>query len=355
MNTIKEILAAAEIQNNTIKLTCGQIERNLYNQVNDVLSRLWGKWSAKQKVHVFNYDPTDSINLYLETGKLPPKNKLAYFPTPKIIIDDILADIEYTGQKILEPSAGQGAIAQALREQDSTHEIDCIEYSELNYSILKKKGFNAIHSDFLEVEPKPYYDYIIMNPPFSVAGDKKAYQTHILHAHKFLNQHGKIFCIVPPFAHLNDSKTMQFKNFIAEHCQYTVNYPAGTFKESGTMIATQLYCLYAESLNPEYFEARFDWFAAGNYGYELSREKNRHLSDNEYINFIIQKSWEIENGDYLSNSYICNYMDILIDVYSEYCDKKPEPIPEPPKPAKNPVSKPKKAKPAIMEQLDLFA
>lgn len=102
-----------------------------------------------------------------------------FYPTPQILIDKMLCDIDFTMIKnILEPSAGKGDIVEALKKKAETHnkywgnkefqfDIDCIEADQNLQHILKGKNFRVVYNDFLTYNTMKEYDLIIMNPPFS--------------------------------------------------------------------------------------------------------------------------------------------------------------------------------------------
>lgn len=302
-NEVNEILSDATIENNTVKLNCGQIDRSTYEKVDNVLKRLWGKWVGRKKLHQFSYDPTDAIQAYLESGELPPKNATAYFPTPDIIVDEIVrvasASIRFDEISVLEPSAGQGALADAIKKEFPKSKITTVEYLELNASILKKKGYSPIVDDFMEVEFNEKFDLIIMNPPFSLATDKKAYITHIMKAHSLLKPDGTLLAITPLGWTFNDAD-VDFKKFVAIHAEFVDTYEAGTFKKSGTMVATNLICLdSAESvqskLEDKRYQEDFYHFMVGNMGGSVRRDLHKNLSPEEYFNKIIAHSFNNPN------------------------------------------------------------
>jgi len=200
MDTVQNILKGAEIKGHTLKLNCGDLDRDTYQKVDEVLKRLWGKWKGRQRVHEFTYDPTDAIAEYVASGALPPKNATAYFPTPSEVIEDMLCTVRGCPQHVLEPSAGQGAIADACTDKWEDVQVCCVGCLDINSAILKRKKYNVWDMDFLDVKPWPRYDLAAMNPPFSVAGDPQAYMTHIYHAFKFLKPGGANWSPLSPKA-----------------------------------------------------------------------------------------------------------------------------------------------------------
>lgn len=303
MNTeVVDILRHSIIENNTVKLNCGQLNRDLYNRVDTVLSRLWGKWEGKRKLHSFSYDPTDAINQYCSTGVLPPKNELAYFPTPDVIIDDIIDSIDYsTFENVLEPSAGQGAIALRLREAFKIENLDMVEYSKLNAEILRSKNIgNVYEMDFLTFEPTCSYDLIVMNPPFSVSGNSKAYIDHILKAYSFLNKHGTLISVVPASFEFNsDMKSLRFRNFVNSRNRTVYVYDSKEFKSSGTSISTRLISFYPEYQLQELkyrFITRLSLYYDGSYGIEYYRETHKNKTAEEYVDYILYLSTNFYEG-----------------------------------------------------------
>ena len=222
-----------------VRLPPEQLERALYEEVNDVLTRLGGKWNRKQRLHLFPYDVTPAYHAVLSTGILPPKNPTAFFPTPQTLVSEMLELGEVSqGQLVLEPSAGTGAIADALRERGAA--VHCCELLDLNRAVLTSKGYELVGDDFLLYNPGPIYDAIVMNPPFSVEGDKTAYITHIKHAWSLLKEYGNLVTIAPMgFEFRSDKKHRDFLDFLCEYGHWSKN-DSGAFKASGTGVETAI-------------------------------------------------------------------------------------------------------------------
>ena len=137
----------------------------------------------------FDYQPKDAINEIVCSGCLPDQKSHQYYPTPENVAKAAMdmAGIE-DHHTCLEPSAGQGGLAQFMPQERTT----CIEISELYCAILKAKGFNAIQSDFLQWHG-PQFDIIVMNPPFS-SGRAEA---HVKKAASLLKENGRLVAILP--------------------------------------------------------------------------------------------------------------------------------------------------------------
>lgn len=180
-----------------------QLARAEYLEFKKVVAALGGRWDGRKKTHVFPDDPTEGFDRWVRTGHLPPKNPTAFFPTPKDLADELagwlLRDRWSDGwadvlppPRILEPSAGDGALARAIRDRTELAELHCIELDAKNRRRLAEEGFDTIAEDFLEVELKSY-DMILMNPPFN-GGE---WMRHVEKAMGLLKPNGVMVGVAP--------------------------------------------------------------------------------------------------------------------------------------------------------------
>ena len=241
-NTILEVLSRAETNDNSLKLI-GQLDRAMYMKVNKVLEACGGKWNKKLKCHMFDSDASERIDQIILSGEVEiPKDEFNYFPTPKKIVEQLisLAEIE-DNMRVLEPSAGQGAIVVPLLNY--TVKIDCYEFNKANFDILANAMSNLRHiyevtceqNDFTTVTPVDVYDRVIMNPPFLKQSDIK----HVTHAYKFVKSGGKLISVMSSSVMFRDNKlTKDFRELVESNGGYFIELPSGSFKESGTMVNT---------------------------------------------------------------------------------------------------------------------
>lgn len=102
-----------------------------------------------------------------------------FYPTPSELSFKMISMIDRKyARTILEPSAGKGNLADAIKEYLRYRQgtIDCIEIEPELRATLTGKGHTVIDTDFLSYQGATQYDTIIMNPPFSQA------EKHILKA-----------------------------------------------------------------------------------------------------------------------------------------------------------------------------
>lgn len=239
-NEVMNVLSAAECNGHQLFLT-GQLDRNLYTRTNKVLEAAGGKWNRKSKSHIFATDASERIEQIILTGDVVvPKDDFEFFPTPPAIVSHIihLADIK-DGMRVLEPSAGQGAIAKAAHSAAADVMLDMYELMPANNEILHNLNLRLSGigepTDFLTVRPDPVYDRVVMNPPFSRQSDIK----HVSHALKFVKPGGLLVSVMASSVTFRNNKlTTDFRQLIDERSGHIEELSPGAFKSSGTMVNT---------------------------------------------------------------------------------------------------------------------
>jgi predicted RNA methylase len=237
---VLNVLSESVCQGNNLFLT-GQLDRNLYTKTNKVLEAAGGKWNRKQKAHVFDIEAAERIEQIILTGDVVvPKDDFEFFPTPAGVVRHVihLADIK-DGMRVLEPSAGQGAIAKAAHSAATDVMIDMYELMPANNDALHALNLRLSGIgkpvDFLSVEPDPVYDRVVMNPPFGRQADIK----HVNHALKFLKVGGLLVSVMSSSVTFRSNKlTTDFRSLIEERGGHIEELPEGSFKSSGTMVGT---------------------------------------------------------------------------------------------------------------------
>lgn len=174
----------------------------------------------------------------LKFAKIP-----GYFPTPAALVARMIeaADLP-DGARVLEPSAGSGAIADALRE--AGHKVECIERQASLADILRRKGHTVEQADFLELTPQPYpealFDAVLMNPPFESGQDCD----HVSRAWAFVKPGGSLVAIMGAgVTFRSNSPYSVFRDWVESEGGEFEPIPAGAFKESGTGVASVMLTL----------------------------------------------------------------------------------------------------------------
>lgn len=246
-----------------------QLSRELYVAVNDVIDNLGGVWKTAQQYHLFpeEIDLVEMLEEVIESGTLPPKNPLSYFPTPKEVGDEAVKHLDLgslpSGSKIWEPSCGEGHLLKSLEPYKENgliihaNEIDqvraqksrelgiaefvregsCMTYGGRSPMMIRGNEGGFITGVSI---PEGYYDRILMNPPFSGRGRRYFYVDHVNKALKMLKNGGILVAILPISILESSSKMVEkLRNTIMENGDI-YPLPDGAFKESGTNVKTAI-------------------------------------------------------------------------------------------------------------------
>ena len=171
--------------------------------------------------------------------------KLQFYATPRAVLDRIWQRYDRHGPgAVLEPSAGEGAICEFIREVWPDAEITAIEVDQSRHEVLREKMIPARRANFLEVPPDPRFDLILMTPPFHGLHWKK----HLDHARGFLKPRdpeqrfgsggaGLLICILPATAYYDghlDGIPGEWEDLpVASFAESGTNVPTGYFRVWG--------------------------------------------------------------------------------------------------------------------------
>lgn len=182
--------------------------------------------------------------LYYGRGKKTAKTKAAegvdYFATPEPIGYKMVqwANVK-AGDKILEPSAGHGAISRFF---SPTTENTIIEPSSRLAPQAQMNTDNAklINGYFEDLHIGNKYDAVTMNPPFGTGG--KTAVEHVAKAFKHLRNGGRVIAIIPRGAMADKRFDAWYESDDAKdaHMVGEVLLPGVTFERAGTKVATRI-------------------------------------------------------------------------------------------------------------------
>lgn len=239
--TKQNVLDQCTIKGNKVFLPDVQLDRNLYMEVDKALKGIGGKWNRKEKAHIFQEDPSILLGRVKEGESINLKKEFQFFATPTKLAQDLVyfACIE-NNHSILEPSAGQGSIVNAINKLFPNKMVSCYELMPTNQIILKKIETVAfIGEDFLNANDTSHlkFDRIIANPPFTKNQDID----HVKEMFNRLNSGGRLVSIMSKhWEHSNNKKETSFRKWLEDVNFQVEQTPAGEFKESGTLIETRI-------------------------------------------------------------------------------------------------------------------
>lgn len=160
------------------------------------------------------------------------------FPTPPDVARRLVALLDLDGWageawgtlRVLEPSAGTGNLIDAIQAAAPEAWVTAMELNAALAGALMKKHVgtdcNVMAGDFLRMEPKPEFDAVVMNPPFSMFG----WEHHLRHAWRFVRPGGRLAAILP------NAPSMKAVVTSLAPDAYMEELPADTF--AGTSVRT---------------------------------------------------------------------------------------------------------------------
>jgi len=238
--TKEQVLQKCTVEGNIVKLPPEQLERKLYQEVAKSLELIGGKWKGgKVFGFVFVTDPTDLLYEIANGEKRNLKKEFQFFATPRglakemVIRANINADL-----RILEPSAGQGAIVNEILKAEPGLLVHCYELMDVNRLFLSKiNDCIILGNDFLNIAYYAKFDRIIANPPFSGNQDID----HIKKMYDVCDKGGRIVTIASKhWQFSNNKKETEFREWLHKIGATIEELEPGTFKESGTNISAVL-------------------------------------------------------------------------------------------------------------------
>ncbi|MCH7498887.1 MAG: class I SAM-dependent methyltransferase [Nitrospinae bacterium] len=164
-----------------------------------------------------------------------------YYPTPEPIIKLMVERAgNMEGQTVLEPSAGAGAISNYLLNNVPDICLGVYEIRPALRDILEAQGRCLLgdgDGDFLKSGTNAKWSRIIMNPPFENLQDVD----HVRHAYDLLENGGRLVAIMSQGAFFKgDRKAGEFREWFEELGGKVEDLPEGSFKASGTGVASKL-------------------------------------------------------------------------------------------------------------------
>lgn len=241
--TAQEVLKECKVEGNVVKLPDVVLDRKLYLEVKTKLELIGGKWkTGKVGGFVFSSDPTELLEEIADGAKRNLKKEFQFFGTPSGLADTLVkyADLK-KHDSILEPSAGQGAIINAIHRKLPKNVVHYFELMDVNRIFLSKlENVQFEGENFLEFSNDydgfhKTYDKIIANPPFSNNQDIE----HIRNMYRVLSCGGRLVTIASKHWKLsNNKKETEFREWLDKVGYAEEEIPAGAFKESGTNIST---------------------------------------------------------------------------------------------------------------------
>ena len=237
--TAEKILQNSKWDGDVLTLPQVQFDKKSYATVKSWIEESFGSWNSQKQGFTWDFDANRVVGILTQGKRCNLRQDYQFFATPDAVAD--LAASKFSSieksMTILEPSAGTGALINAVKRLCPEATVDCYELMPENIQRLKKlPGVNILGEDFLK-ECNGKYQRIIANPPFSGNQDIE----HVYKMFESLTINGEMSVITSQHWKIaGDSKCKNFRKWIEEHNAQIQDIAAGEFKESGTGIQTSL-------------------------------------------------------------------------------------------------------------------
>lgn len=207
-----------------------------------------------------------------------PNTDFQFYPTPPRLVDALISPYYgHTWGPALEPSAGRGDIADALkrllmvrayvRDGETGPQVNVCEVSADLRAILASKGHRLIGTDFLSMVAPYSFDLIVMNPPFARGAE------HVLKAWDMLSDGGRLASV------LSESALERTTGHYARLAQViqdygTVEHIGQPFKGAERQTGVECVIVRLEKPESETFQPFAGWSPKEDAAYTDAAERN---------------------------------------------------------------------------------
>lgn len=184
------------------------------------------------------------------TRRRDQREGVDYFATPEPVGFKMAewANIQQ-GDKVLEPSAGHGAIARFFPDRTDVTMVEP-SYELSQRAALANGTARIVNERFEDLHISNKYDAVVMNPPYG-SGGKTAIE-HVSKAAKHLRDGGRIVALIPRGG-ITDKRLEAFlgsEDAADLHLVAKIDMPTSTFERAGTAVNTQVLVL-EKHVNPD--------------------------------------------------------------------------------------------------------
>lgn len=208
-----------------------------YDDLKPVIESMGGHWRERVRGFCFSKESLKRTN-YSQW-----QESIQFFPTPidvarrLVKMSGVLNNLDEA--VILEPSAGQGGLLEALPDNWRKNGY-IVEPEPTNADVLTQKGYDVIRTTFEEFyeahkNNKKDISHVLMNPPFSLGRDI----SHVQMAYNLLMPGGTLMAIISENTlYYERQSNRDFCDWLKTHNAQIEAVPYGSFIDCGTAIDT---------------------------------------------------------------------------------------------------------------------
>ncbi len=221
-----------------------QVNRTEYSRANSVLVAIGGAWSRQDQAHVWpdGSDARALVDAVITSGRVATIPDLGHFPTPQPLARVLVIWAEVCrGMRVLEPSAGDGAIVREIQDAGATVtavELNPVRRQNLLLKVLSPYDRLEEACDLMTCEPRDApFDRVVMNPPFLVSGAGD-HLDHLRRAYGMLKPGGVLVSVMPSsLTFRRDHRYASVRAWCLERGTI-MPLPSGSFRPSKTSVET---------------------------------------------------------------------------------------------------------------------
>lgn len=236
---VTEILKHCTLKDNILKLPNVRLNQKSYAEAKKWIEEAGGEWKGgKIQGFTFPFNPQRVFSILQKGERVRLQQEFQFFETPSKLADWL---VSFVGEivntdKVLEPSAGRGAIVKAIHRNNPNVTVDCYEMMPENKEILSSFDCVNILGDDFTTCADAHYDKIIANPPFANNQDI----AHVKKMYCMLNKGGILASIISAHWEFAQEKVCSdFRDWLKDVNAHIYDIDGGEFKDSGTMIKSK--------------------------------------------------------------------------------------------------------------------
>ncbi len=235
--TLLDEIALLTVRGPRIELPTLQLQH--YPRIKALIQQAGGRYARNGFAFGAGCD-VEAVLAQLLVGEQPnpKKERQAFFTPPELANDTVAVAAQalgsLAGKRVLEPSAGDGALADEARAAGA--DVLAVEIDGPSAQILHDKGYEVLERDFLSLSPDEtgLFDAVIANPPFRRDQDV----AHVNHMWRFLRPGGVLVSIMSPSWQTGRTRAqLEFRDFAEAKAARIEELPAGAFKAAGSNVA----------------------------------------------------------------------------------------------------------------------
>lgn len=249
LDEVRAVLARSSLAERVLALPHETLSRQVWEALHATLKEMGATGGSRMgQPYRFERDRRAELAAFIAGGSAPQHERTTagWVPTPDALATSVVrrfAALESLPPqpRVLEPSAGNGALIRAVLRLVPGARVTAVEpVDERAFQVGKIVGVYPLHVCTFEKfaggrgrDALPY-QLIVMNPPYSVSGNRTIWIDHVRLAWEMLAVGGRLVAIVPGgFAGREDRKSVKLRELLGPDLQVE-ELPARSFRQSGT-------------------------------------------------------------------------------------------------------------------------